>query len=92
MPDDESWFEEAGDELRDDEYPDEYESDDDATATAVCPNCGAEIYEDAEYCPVCESYVTPDAGASSRRPLWWLLLGLAGIVATVAALSGFFSW
>jgi hypothetical protein len=92
MPNDESWFEEEGDEFCDNEYPDEDESDDDRTATVVCPACGAEIYEDAEYCPVCDNYVTPGDNAFFRRPLWWILLGLAGIVATLLALAGFLSW
>ena len=91
MPSDESWFEEAGDELRDDEYPDEDQLDDDATETLACPHCGAEVYEDAEYCPVCDNYITPDANARSAWPLWWILLGLAGVVAAAMVLAGLLS-
>ena len=75
----------------DDEYPDEADSDDE-TATARCPQCGAEVYEDAEYCPACDSYITPGDNALSNKPLWWILLGLAGIVAALLALTGFLSW
>jgi len=92
MPSEEFWFEQPDDELRDDEYPDEDESDDEATATVACPHCGAQVYEDAEYCPVCDSYITPGGNAISGRPLWWILLGLAGIIATLVVLSGFLSW
>jgi hypothetical protein len=90
MPNDESWFEEAGDEVCDDEYSE----DDDTTATVVCPHCGADVYEDAEYCPVCDNYITTTSGASplSGRPLWWILLGLAGVAATFMTLAGFLSW
>lgn len=88
MSNDESWFDESDDERRDDEYPDEDESSDDATDTVLCPHCGAEVYEDAEYCPVCDNYITPGDTAFSHRPLWWILLGLAGIVATLAVLAG----
>jgi hypothetical protein len=84
--------EEADDELFDNEYSDEDESDDDATATLICPHCGAEVYEDAEYCPVCDNFISPRANAISNRPLWWILLGLAGVVATLAVLVGFLSW
>ena len=93
-PNNESWFDEADDELRDDEYPENDDSDDDATATVVCPHCGTDVYEDAEYCPVCDNYITITSGASplSGRPLWWILLGLAGVVATFVALAGFLSW
>jgi len=87
MPNDKLWFEESDDELRDDEYPEE--SDDDTTETVACPHCGAEIYEDTVRCPVCEDYITPGANANSQRPLWWIVLGLAGVLATLLALSGF---
>lgn len=91
MSNDESWSDEADDELRDDEYPDNDDSDD---ATVACPHCGADVYEDADYCPVCDNYITITSSASplSGRPLWWILLGLAGVVATFVALAGFLSW
>ncbi len=89
MPDDEFWVDDEDDEFGDDEDPDDL--DDDATATLSCPHCGAEIYEDAVRCPACENYVTPDTRVFSNRPLWWILLGLTGIVAVVLVLSGFLS-
>jgi hypothetical protein len=91
MPSDESWFDEdeKGDEFHDDEYPGD-ESDDDATDTATCPHCGAEVYEDTVRCPVCENYITPASGSVlSGRPLWWIVLGLAGVVAVLIVLAGF---
>ena len=91
MSRDDSWFDEADDDVRDDAYPDEDESDDDTTATVVCPHCGAEVYEDAEYCPACDNYITPGGNAFSGRPLWWILLGVAGIVAMLVVLGGFLS-
>ena len=42
--------------------------------------------------PVCEDYVTHGGRVLSGRPLWWIVLGLAGVVAVVLALTGFFTW
>lgn len=91
---DHHWFEEADDELHNDEYPENNDFDDDATDTVACPHCGADVYEDADYCPVCDNCITVASGASPLlgRPLWWILLGLAGVTATLAALTGFVSW
>jgi hypothetical protein len=88
MPGDNRWYEEPGDELRDDEFPYD-DSDDEPTETVPCPECGAEVYEDAVQCPVCGSYITHGAGAWSGRSLWWIILGLLGIVAAIVALASF---
>jgi hypothetical protein len=88
MPRDPIEFEDADDEFCDDEYPEEDDSDDDLTETVSCPECGAEIYEDASQCPVCGSYVTSNSNVWSGRSLWWILLGLLGLIVTTLALAG----
>ncbi len=80
---DQSWFEQPGDELEDHEYPDEYDDDGDSE-TYPCPECGAEVYEDAEMCPSCGQFITPGARRQwTGRSTWWLLLGLLGIGAVL---------
>ncbi len=80
-------FDDPGDELRDDEYPDE-PVDDDETDTIPCPHCGADVYEDAVQCPICGDYITGSEGPMAGRPLWWLVLGFVGVVAAALALAG----
>ncbi len=93
MVDDEFWFDGPNDELDDDEYPDDDEYDDDSSLTVGCPDCGAEIYEDAVQCPVCGTYVTHGAGrAWSGRPTWWIVVGLLGVLATILTLAGLVPW
>ena len=84
-----SFFDRPGRELEDYEYPDVPDDDDDETPTVVCPECGAEVYEDAPRCPACGNYITSPAAASfwQNRPRWWIVLGILGIVATIAALA-----
>ena len=73
----------------DDEYDDEpFDSDDEDDATDVvdCPACGAEIYAEAEQCPVCGEYVIATSNVWDGKPTWWVVLALAGILATVVGL------
>ena len=75
------------DELDDFEYPDENDGlDDDGAETLPCPECGSQIYEEAEQCPICGAYVTFDRALWTNRPWWWILLGLLGMAAVVAGL------
>ncbi len=60
--------------------------DDSESDVVPCPACGADIYEDAEQCPVCREYITHDTSTWSTRPTWWILLGIAGIIAVIIAL------
>ena len=65
---------------------DDYDEDD-SSELRPCPECGADIYEDSELCPVCGNYITfGSSGPFSNRPVWWVFLGLAGIIALIAAL------
>lgn len=87
---DELWFEEPDDELDDDESASQ--DDNDWTPTVPCPQCGAEVYEDAVRCPACGSYITHDTRVWSGRSGWWILLGLLGLVAAILALAGLIPW
>ncbi len=76
---------EWGDDLIDDGWSND---DDDVNEVVPCPKCSAEIYEDAERCPVCGEYVVHGANPWSGQPVWWVVLGLAGVLALILALSG----
>ena len=92
MSEDELWFEEGGDELDDNEYPDALDRDDEMTETVPCPECGVEIYEDAVRCPACGNYVTHHTNVWTGRPGWWILLGLLGVLAVIVILAGLALW
>jgi hypothetical protein len=83
---DELWDAEEG-------YDDvDYYDDDGVGEVVACPSCGVEVYEDAEQCPSCGDYIVHTAvvgHAWKDRPLWWIALGLLGIVAVITALSLF---
>lgn len=85
MSDDDE-FERPGRELDDREYPDPDDADDESD-TAPCPECGAQVYEDAVQCPRCGAYVTPGSGASSGWPAWWIILGVLGAAAAIFVLA-----
>jgi len=80
---DDTWF----DQDETDWYDDEYSDSGDSSETLPCPECGADVYEDAERCPACGQYITPGSGNlwAGRSP-WWIILGLLGIAAVVLAL------
>jgi len=81
---DDDYLENDYDEYRDDDL-DQY--DDDFSETLPCPNCGKEIYEDAERCPYCGEYVVFTNSQWVGRPLWWILLGILGILATIVVFA-----
>ena len=50
--------------------------------TVPCPNCGSDIYEDAEQCPICSEYITH---GSQIRPHWkWTSAALLFLFAICA--------
>lgn len=80
-----SWMHEEDDKpLEDYEYPDEFDDGDDYTRP--CPHCGAEIYDDADYCPVCNQYILSTTSPWHGRSATWLILGLVGAIAAVMML------
>ena len=75
------------DDVFDDDWPDE-DDDEDESLVVTCPNCGTQVYEDAEQCPSCGEYIVHGSSVWSEKPLWWVLLALAGVVAVILVLSG----
>ncbi len=63
---------EDDDDLDDFEDPDEPE-DDDSDTTIPCPYCRKPVYEDAERCPGCGSYLSRED--APRRHPWWFVAG-----------------
>lgn len=62
--------------------------DDDDTPTVACSNCGADVYEEADSCPACGEFLIGDSAPLQSKPMWYVALGLVGIVAVVLVLSG----
>lgn len=64
---------------------DDYGDDDNEPELVPCPECGGEVYEDAEQCPHCGQYIKPGGSKSvlSGRPLWFIALAIAGIIAVI---------
>ena len=86
------WRDESPDEFRDNdsdfESNDEDDLPDDESAELLpCPECGADVYEDAEQCPICGTYLIDDSNVWTGRSTWWIVLGLLGIIAVILALA-----
>lgn len=48
-----------------------------------CPECGAEVYEDADRCPKCGNYIIP--GRRRRGTAGWIRWTALGLVALIVA-------
>lgn len=84
------WDDDIADDDDDDETyggEDWTDDSDDVADTLPCPNCGAQIYEDTEVCPVCGEYISHGSSAWSDKPAWWVTLGFLGIVAVIVVLA-----
>ncbi len=70
-----------------DDDPDDWPEDDDSGSdTVVCPNCGADVYEDAEQCPRCGEWITDSTHPLAGRSRWFVWAGLLGIAAVILTL------
>ena len=63
-----------------DEPDEDWTGDEEDVDVVECPNCGAEVYEEAERCPVCGEYITHGRHPLSGRPAWYVVLGVVGLI------------
>ena len=78
-------FEEPGDELRDEEFPDGNEPtmDEEDDFGVTCPKCGAAVFDDLDECPHCG---TPLAVRRFGAPgAFWAIVSLIVLIAFVVA-------
>lgn len=83
---DESW-DRPEDDLPDDDWNDDDEDDEDEDNTLPCPECGREVYDQADVCPWCGAFIIHSADNPwAGRSWWWIALGLLGIAAVIYVL------
>ena len=87
MMNDSPWIDDDSDQPLEHDLDDSDPFGDDSSELIECPFCNAEIYEESVRCPVCGTYVSDNSPVFSGRPMWWILLGLAGIAADMSMLA-----
>ncbi|MBA2113262.1 hypothetical protein [Bremerella alba] len=73
-----------------DEYDEDWiddEPEDDQDDTMICPECGAEIFDDVDVCPVCLHAIIHNTSPWAGKSFAWIIFGLLGIIATIVALA-----
>ncbi len=73
-------------------YDDEDWDHDDSTSVVPCTNCGTDVYEEADSCPSCGEFLIEGSRPLDKKPLWFVALGLLGIIAVVVLFSGMLEW
>ena len=75
-----SYDDEDEDAIDESELPDASDMDDDEFPDYVpCPFCGEQIYEGAEVCPECGSYISEET-LPPQRPAWAVTVVIVGLV------------
>ncbi len=70
----------------DDTYNVDEACDSEETFSVTCSNCGAEVYEDCEMCPVCNEFIIRSTNPLSGKPDWYIWTALIGIIAVIFAM------
>lgn len=85
----------------DSDEDDNFDDEDDASETISCPECGTDIYEDADSCPQCGVYIHHGYRAGHGSGWWtfggaidewapfWIFLAVAGVLGVVFSLMMF---
>ncbi|MEW4487851.1 hypothetical protein AB1L42_07190 [Thalassoglobus sp. JC818] len=82
-PDEEDFEGSYSDEFSEGEWAEDSADDE---LTVPCTGCGSPIYIDADVCPVCGEFQIDTAPRLARKPAWYIVLGIAGVIATISAM------
>lgn len=74
------------DDLDERDDPDSFDADPSSVDTTPCPTCGKHVYEHAQRCPHCHSYISREGAPAARRWPWWIWAGI------LLALLGSLPW
>lgn len=88
-PDDDDDGYDDPDDSDDVELPDGVYHDDDESVTVACPNCQAEIFEGAQWCPHCEHHLSKEEAPPEKKSRFWLVM-MALALFCAAVWAGFF--
>lgn len=73
----------------DDDSVDELDTPADDRTTIRCPRCRKFIFDDAEQCPYCKTWITGEE-ATGQKPLWFIITAIVClIIALLWVLRGF---
>jgi hypothetical protein len=73
--------------MDDDFIDEEWDDDDDYADVINCPNCGSEVHELADCCPKCGEFILDESQPLQGKPMWFFILGGAGIIAVILVLT-----
>jgi predicted RNA-binding Zn-ribbon protein involved in translation (DUF1610 family) len=62
---------------------DEVSEDADDETVIPCPHCGEEVFDDAEQCPACGTWLVRDRRALTGKPSWFVVLGVVGALLAI---------
>ncbi|PQO27080.1 hypothetical protein [Blastopirellula marina] len=74
------------DEYDDEDWTEDY-LDEDQEDTIECPECGAEIFDDIDVCPVCGNAIIHSTSPWAGKSLPWVVLGLLGMIAVIVLMT-----
>jgi len=84
-PEDDDWWKHGRppDEFEEEDDDEVYGLEEDEDPVIPCPNCGKEVFDDAEQCPSCGHWLAPDRSPMRGRPSWFLILGFGGAILAI---------
>ena len=76
---DEDEYEGSPDDDRDAPLEADWEEDDEESDTRPCPKCRRDVYDEADQCPYCGTYMVQELSAASNRSTLFIVTAIVAI-------------